>query len=198
MTTIIRLASEKDAEQILAIYGPIVRLTATSFEAEPPSVEEMRRRIADTLTHFPWLVCDRDGEVLGYTYAREHRNRPAYQWSVDLSVYVHAAQKRSGIGRALYCSLFKILVLQGYYNAYAGITLPNPGSVGLHEALGFQPVGVDREIGFKLGAWHDVGHWQLGLQPKIIPPQPPLDLKAVQQLPDWNAALSFGSAMLRV
>jgi phosphinothricin acetyltransferase len=98
----------------------------------------------------------------------------------------------------LYCSLFKMLVMQGYYNAYAGIALPNPASVGLHESVGFRLVGIYREVGYKLGAWHDVGWWQLALQPKVIPPQPPLDLKTVQQSQDWKAALSAGETLLRV
>jgi len=198
MKTIIRLASEEDAGQVQAIYGPIVSQTATSFEFEPPSVQEMRRRIADTLKHLPWLVCDREGEVLGYAYASRHRSRAAYQWSVDVSVYVHSGQRRSGIGRGLYRSLFEMLVMQGYFNAYAGIALPNPASVGLHEAVGFQPVGVYREVGYKLGAWHDVGWWQLALQPKVIPPQPPLDLKNVRRSQVWESALSAGETLLRV
>jgi phosphinothricin acetyltransferase len=197
MTTILRLATENDAEQIRAIYGPIVSQTATSFELEPPSLDEMRKRVADTLRHLPWLVCDRDGEVLGYAYASMHRTRPAYQWSVDVSVYVKTGQRRSGLGRALYASLFKILLRQGYYNAYAGIALPNPASVGLHEAIGFQPVGIYREVGYKLGAWHDVGWWHLALQPKLPSPQAPVDPDTVRRSPDWEAALSAGEVLLR-
>lgn len=197
MTTILRLATENDAEQIRAIYAPIVSQTATSFELEPPSPDEIRKRVADTLRLLPWLVCDRDGEVLGYAYASLHRTRPAYQWSVDVSVYVRAGQRRSGLGRALYASLFEILVRQGYYNAYAGIALPNPASVGLHEAIGFRPVGIYREVGYKLSAWHDVGWWQLALQPKLTPPQPPLDLDTVRQSPDWEAALTAGEVLLQ-
>jgi L-amino acid N-acyltransferase YncA len=198
MKTIIRLAAEEDSGQVQAIYGPIVSQMTTSFEFEPPSAEEMRRRIADTLAHLPWLVCDRDGEVLGYAYASPHRSRAAYQWSVDVSVYIHSEQRHSGIGRALYRSLFEILVMQGYYNAYAGIALPNPASVGLHEAVGFRSVGVYQEVGYKLGAWHDVGWWQLALQPKVIPPQPTRDLRTIRQSQEWTSALSAGETLLRV
>jgi L-amino acid N-acyltransferase YncA len=198
MSSIIRLATKNDAEQIRAIYAPIVSQTATSFELEPPSVSEMRKRILDTVGHLPWLVCDRKGEILGYAYASKHRARAAYQWSVDTSVYVHAELRRSGIGRALYGSLFKVLVMQGYYNAYAGIALPNPASVGLHEAIGFRPVGIYREVGYKMGAWHDVGWWQIALQPKAASPKPPLDLKTVQRSREWQMALSVGEEMLQV
>jgi len=198
MTSTIRLAHKNDAGQIQAIYSPVVSQSATSFELEPPSVAEMRKRISTTLASMPWLVCERKGEVLGYVYARTFRPRLAYQWSVETSVYVHAELRRSGIGRALYTSLMRVLALQGYYNAYAGITLPNLPSQGLHEALGFKPVGVYREVGFKLGAWHDVGWWQLKLQPKVVPPRPPLDLKTAQKSPGWSAALSAGEKLLLI
>jgi L-amino acid N-acyltransferase YncA len=198
MTSTIRLATKNDADQVQAIYSPVVSQTATSFELEPPSVGEMRKRISTTLTTYPWLVCERRGEVMGYVYARAFRTRPAYQWSVETSVYVHAELRRSGIGRALYTSLLRLLVLQGYYNAYAGITLPNHPSVGLHEALGFKPVGTFRGAGFKMGRWHDVSWWQLALQPKAIPPKQPIDLKAAQKSPGWEVALSAGLDLLQI
>ncbi len=189
MSAMIRLALESDAAAIQGIYGPVVRGTVISFEAEPPSVDEMRRRIADTLVTHPWLVCERDGHVIGYAYASQHKARAAYRWSVDVSVYTDPAWHRRGIGRALYASLFDILRLQGFYNAYAGVALPNPGSVGLHEALGFTPVGVYRHVGFKHGAWHDVGWWQLALQPKCGAPEPPLTMAQARAHPRWPAAL---------
>src|SRR5262249_49535543 len=150
---------------------------------ELPTVEEMRRRIVDLLPHWPWLVCEQEGKILGYVYASQHRSRAAYRWSTDVSVYIDEQFHRLGIGRGLYSSLFAILTLQGFYNAYAGITLPNPASVGLHEALGFQAVGVYRAVGFKLGAWHDVGWWQLVLYPRTIPLRAPQELKTVCTLP---------------
>ena len=196
--TIIRLANTNDAGQIQAIYAPIVRDMATSFELEAPSEGEMQQRITNTLKHFPWLVCEKNGEILGYVYASKHRTRAAYQWSVDTSVYIHHQTRRAGIGRALYSSLFKILCLQGYVNAYAGIALPNPGSVGLHEAVGFEPVGIYRQVGYKLGAWHDVGWWQLRLQQPPSAPEAPRDIHSVQQTPEWDSALATGKALLTV
>jgi L-amino acid N-acyltransferase YncA len=197
MTTRIRLATADDAPQVQAIYGPVVRDTVISFEAEPPSVEEMRHRIAYTLTQWPWLVCDRDGLIAGYAYASAHRARAAYGWSVDVSVYIDPAWRRHGIGRALYASLFTILRLQGFFNAYAGIALPNPGSVGLHEAVGFRPVGIYHGVGFKHGAWHDVGWWHLELQPKPLNPAPPASLAEVRATSAWNAALATGEPLPR-
>ena len=194
----IRLAIDSDAEQIQAIYAPIVRDTAISFETEAPSVKEMRERILGKQGHFPWLVCELDHELLGYVYAGSHRERAAYQWSVDVTAYVSAARRRSGVGRALYTSLFRILVLQGFYSAFAGITLPNAGSTGLHTSLGFQPVGVYRNVGYKLGAWHDVSWWYLPLQAPANAPAAPSSSAAVQASPAWEEALSSGLPLLKI
>ncbi len=197
MTALIRLAEEQDARQIQAIYGPIVEQTAISFETQAPSVDEMRSRISDTLTHFPWLVCVQDENFLGYAYAGKHRTRSAYQWSVDVSVYVQPQARRRGVGKALYSSLFKLLTLQGFYNAFAGIALPNPASVGLHESFGFQPVGVYKGVGYKLGAWRDVGWWALSLRPKTTHPPATRSIRELQASAEGQAALEIGLSFLR-
>ena len=131
MPPTIRLAGESDAGHVLAIYSPFCTHTAVSFEEEAPGVEEMRRRIRTVLAQHPWLVCAGGGSVLGYAYAGPHRERASYRWSADAAVYVAPDRRRRGVGRALYTSLFRLLALQGYYNAYAGVTLPNPASVAL-------------------------------------------------------------------
>lgn len=198
MAAVVRLAREADAEQIRAIYGPIVGETPISFEEVPPDREEMHSRIVSTLAERPWIVCERSDEILGYAYAGRHRARAAYRWSVDTSVYVRPDARRAGIARALYRSLLALLVVQNYYNAYAGIALPNPASVGLHEAVGFRPVGVYREVGYKLGRWHDVGWWQLALQPKPAIPADPLSVSEARSSPRWQEALSAGESLLRL
>jgi L-amino acid N-acyltransferase YncA len=190
MTATIRLATAGDAAAIAEIYRPIVASTFISFEIDPPNEAEMRRRIEETLRGWPWLVYESDGQIAGYAYASRHRARLAYQWSVDTSAYVHADFLRRGFGRCVYEPLFRILAAQGYRNAYAGIALPNPASVGLHEACGFTPVGVYRNVGFKLGEWRDVGWWQLTLSSSTEPPQPPRTLEAVQRDPSWPAMLA--------
>ena len=185
-----RLATPADGAAIAAIYRPYVTDAATSFELAPPDGDEMARRIAAGLVLAPWLVCsDDDAQVLGYAYAGRHRDRAAYQWSVDVTVYIHADHHRRGIGRALYLPLLDLLRLQGFYVAHAGITVPNPGSVGLHEALGFEAVGIYPAVGWKLGAWRDVGWWQLPLQPRPPQPAPPLTVEQAQKLPGWSAVL---------
>ena len=160
----IRCAQESDAEGILAIYAPLVRDTAISFELEPPTPAQMRTRIVETTAKLPWLIAESGQGIDGYAYASRHRERAAYQWSVDVSVYVAEERRGKGVGSGLYIVLLGMLEDMGYYSALAGIALPNPASVGLHESMGFRPIGVYRNIGYKLGAWHDVGWWQRELR----------------------------------
>lgn len=197
MGAIIRLAMGTDATGILAIYAPIVRETAISFEVVPPDVDEMRQRIDNTLRCFPWLVCADGEHILGYAYAHQHRDRAAYQWSVDVSVYVDAQARRAGLGRSMYTSLLNLLELQGYYNAYAGINLPNPASVALHEAMGFRLVGIYRSVGYKLGKWHDVGWWHRVVQAPRVPPDPPVEFDRIRSTPACERAVASGRALLR-
>lgn len=194
----IRLAIADDAAQALAIYDPVVRETTISFEVDPPTLAEMRLRITTTLERYPWLVCAAEDELLGYAYAGPHRSRPAYQWAVDVSVYIGPRRRRQGVGAALYTTLLRTLARQGFYSAYAGIALPNPGSVALHEALGFVAVGVYHQVGYKLGRWHDVGWWQRSLQPRRDEPAPPLSIAALEHDAEWAAALAAGLARLRL
>jgi L-amino acid N-acyltransferase YncA len=180
MEKIIRSVSLADAKAIRDIYAPFVSESATSFEAEPPDVSTMGLRIQEQREKFPWLVYEAGGEVLGYAYASPHRAaRKAYQWCVEVSIYIHAGVRRRGVGRALYTGLFDLLVRQGYVNAYAGVTLPNPGSLRLHQSLGFQPIGVYPRIGFKFGNWHDVVWLQLRLQEAPVPVPEPLPVKGL-------------------
>jgi phosphinothricin acetyltransferase len=186
----IRMADPHDAAAVADVYRPYVTDAVTSFEIDPPGVAEMAKRIEAVLALAPWLVCSGpDGELQGYAYASRHHERAAYRWSVDVAVYVRAAHHRRGVGRALYQSLFSLLRLQGFYVAHAGITLPNAGSVGLHESLGFRPVGVYTAVGWKHGVWRDVGWWRLPLQELVPDPAPPLALAEAQARRDWPAAL---------
>jgi phosphinothricin acetyltransferase len=164
MDTRIRIAAPADAAGVLAIYAPSVSDSATSFETAVPDAAEIQRRIETLVERFPWLVFECGGRILGYAYASPHRTRAAYQWSAEVSVYVDEAFRRRGVGRALYTALLELLRRQRFVNAYAGITLPNPSSVGLHESFGFVPVGVFRGIGFKFDEWHDVMWLHLRLQ----------------------------------
>jgi phosphinothricin acetyltransferase len=142
-------------------------------------------------------VCEIGGRVAGYAYATRHRVRSAYRWSVDTSVYVEASVRQSGVGRGLYGSLFAILSAQGYFNAYAGIALPNAASVGLHEAVGFRKVGVYQRVGYKFGEWRDVGWWQLELRAHEASPADPLDIETVRSLSECNALLARGEPVVR-
>lgn len=170
---IIRPASAADAGDIAAIYRPYVTNTVTSFEQDPPDGDEIVRRMLLS-PRLPWLVADVGDEITGYAYAAPHRSRAAYRWSVDCSVYLAADFQRAGWGGRLYTALFAELRDLGYATVFAGITQPNPASVGLHERLGFQPVGTYRRVGFKYGRWHDVSWWQLPLttEPAASPAEP--------------------------
>ncbi|MBP7703765.1 MAG: N-acetyltransferase [Caulobacter sp.] len=172
----VRTARPEDGKALAAIYRPYVLDTAISFEDLPPTAAEMSERIVATLTTCPFLVVEDNTGVLGYAYAAPHRARPAYRWSVDVTVYTAANVQRRGLGRALYTELLDRLTRQGYHAAFAGIALPNENSVGLHEALGFHHLGTYREVGLKFGKWHDVGWWRRPLNSGMptSDPHPPL------------------------
>jgi L-amino acid N-acyltransferase YncA len=163
----------RDAAVCAAIYAPYVRESVVSFEEAVPTAEELAARIARIAATHPWLVSERDGQVAGFAYGAPHRDRAAYRWAADVSVYVDPGHHRRGIGRELYEALLARLRVQRIQVACAGITLPNAGSVGLHESLGFEPVGIYRGIGWKAGAWRDVGWWQLRLLPLTDGEKPP-------------------------
>ena len=171
---IVRPADPSDAAGCLEIYAPLVRETPVSFEVEVPTEEVFARRIEETMRDYPWLVGESGGALAAYAYACRHRKRPAYKWSVEVSAYVADGCRRRGVGRALYSELLDTLKRQGYANAYAGIALPNAVSVTFHESMGFEPVGVYKKVGFKLGRWHDVGWWSLRLTEGTAPPIDPI------------------------
>ncbi len=197
MTSAIRLARSDDAGQMLEIYAPFIRDNAVSFELDVPTVAEFASRVSATLETLPWLVCEAEGTVLGYAYASKHRERAAYQWSVDVSAYITEDYRRRGVGRALYTSLFACLRLQGYFNAYGGITLPNTASVRLHEAMGFTHVGTYRDVGHKFGTWHSVGWWELALQTRADP-STLVSLPDIANTPEWLDAVASGVSLLKL
>jgi L-amino acid N-acyltransferase YncA len=161
----IRAAKADDAEAVARIYAPIVESTPDSFELVAPDAAEMRRRIAATSASHAWLVASLQGEVAGYAYGTAHRARPAYRTSVEVSVFVAPAAQRRGIARRLYDALLRELAARGYHRAFAGITASNESSVAFHRSVGFTPVGVFHEIGFKFGRWHDTSWWERDLAP---------------------------------
>ncbi len=188
MTTV-RLASPDDAAACREIYAPYVRDTAVTFEVAPPDTEQFRERMRTTLQTYPWLVCERAGTVAGYAYASQHRERDAYQWAVEVSVYVDNEFQRGGVGERLYDSLFSILERQGYYDAYAGITLPNDPSRRFHEAMGFEPVGVYSNVGFKAGSWRDVEWFHQEIQTHDDDPEPPTELSELTDSVDLQSVI---------
>lgn len=152
----IRSATPEDAAALRAIYAPYVTQSAVSFEVEVPTVAAFAARIEKALERFTWLVAESEEGSLGYAYGAAHRERAAYRWSVETSVYLDAPHHRKGVGKRLYAVLLDELTRQGYGTALAGVTLPNPASVGLHLHMGFEVVGTFARVGRKFGQWHDV------------------------------------------
>ncbi len=176
-----RLARSTDAQAFAEIYAPFVEQTVVSFEAVAPSVEEMRDHVRRTLEMLPWLTATVADEVCGYAYASKHRERSAYRWAVDTSVYIHERFRGRGVGRKLYDALFPLLERQGFRRAYAGIALPNEASIALHRSTGFEPVGTYRRVGWKLGAWHDVAWLSRDIGPVDDPPVEPIPFSCIAE-----------------
>jgi L-amino acid N-acyltransferase YncA len=180
----IRIAQAEDAAAIHAIYAPAVTSSAITFETELPGTEVMRQRILTRLEHYPWLVWEENGNVLAYAYATRFRERAAYDWIAETSIYVHADARRRGIARHLYGVLLNVMKLQGINQAVGVITMPGEVSVSLHESMGFTPAGIWRKAGYKAAQWWDVGIWQKELQPPANPPNP---LRPVSSLLESSA-----------
>jgi L-amino acid N-acyltransferase YncA len=173
VTMKVRDASVDDATACAAIYQPYVTDTAITFELDPPSPAEMAARISSAQATHAWLVLEDAGDVIGYAYGSPFKARAAYRWSCEVSVYLQQGRRRTGGGRALYTALFERLVERGFRTAVAGMTLPNDASVGLHKAMGFEPVGTYRRIGWKHNSWHDVAWTQRPLVTGDAPPVEP-------------------------
>lgn len=169
----IRAVRSTDAEAVAAIYRPYVTDTPISFETDPPGAAEIARRITRITAAYPWLVAERNDAIVGYAYGDRFRERAAYRWVVETTIYLAQGCERQGIGRALYEPLLSALTAQGFVSAIGAIALPNPPSIALHEAVGFRRVGAYERVGFKTGAWLDVGLWQRDLAPRATEPKEP-------------------------
>jgi phosphinothricin acetyltransferase len=170
----IRLATPDDAPGILAIYAPYIEKTSFTFETEVPSLDEFAERISSYLLTWPWLVSETQGKITGYAYATKYRERTAYQWCTESSIYVHDDFQQSGTGRVLYTVLVEILQRQRFRNVYAVINLPNEKSVSFHERMGFRYFATYEQVGYKLGKWKNVGWWRLVINEFGDEPSPPI------------------------
>lgn len=186
----IRLATADDAESILAIYKPYITDTSYTFETEVPSLDAFRERINTYLQRWPWLVCEIDGKIAGYAYGANYRERIAYQWCTESSIYVHDDYQQRGVARSLYSALFAILKKQGFRTVYAVINLPNDKSVALHERMGFTYFATYGNVGYKLGKWKNVGWWQLVINDYDMEPAAPVRFSEMDKafLPEIFAA----------
>lgn len=190
----IRVATADDAGAMHAIYAPHVLDGVATFETRLPGVEVMRERVTARLDVYPWLVWEEAGEILAYACAGRFRERAAYDWIAETSIYVHPAAQRRGIARRLYGALLDAMRMQGICQAAGVVTLPGPASVAAHEAMGFVAAGVWRQAGYKLGRWWDVGVWQKALAAPADPPAPVTPFRALRQSDRWHDFLAQASS----
>lgn len=175
----IRMATVEDAEDILKIYNPYILNSAITFEYEEVSVEEFQGRISNVLSGYPWLVCLIDNKIVGYGYCGPYRIRAAFDWDCECTVYLDPDYHRRGIGHALYEALFHLVKLQGYYNVYSLICVPNEGSASLHKKHGFKEVGYYANTAYKLGQWRHLSVMEKRLQDNF---DKPAQVKRINEL----------------
>ena len=185
----IRIAVPEDAAAIHAIYTPHVLQGMATFETELPGEATMRERLVARLQHYPWIVWEEQGRLLAYAYASRFRERAAYDWIAETSIYVHEDAQRRGIARRLYGVLLDGMRLQGINQAVGVITMPGVASVSMHESMGFTPTGIWRKAGYKLGQWWDVGVWQKELQAPVVPPPAVIPFERLRESAEWQALL---------
>ncbi|MGI6669822.1 MAG: GNAT family N-acetyltransferase [Acetivibrionales bacterium] len=193
----IRLATEDDCESVLKIYAPYITNTAVTFEYKIPTIAEFKERMADIQKYYPWLVCEIDNKIAGYAYASRFGEREAYKWSVDFSVYIDPEHHGKNIGKALYSALSGIIKLQGFYNAYALVSVPNIKSENLHESFGFKAIGVYRNVGYKHGKWRDIKVYELKIQEHVQSPADPLPIDKISDTDELRAIIEKAEQMIR-
>lgn len=192
----IRLITEEDASEVLEIYKPYVLNTIITFEYEVPTLAEYLQRIRTNTEEYPWLVCECNNKIVGYAYASKHRYRTAYQWSPESTIYLSPEVHGKGIARILYETLFALLRLQGYFNVYAGVALPNDKSVGFHRSVGFEEIGIFKKVGYKLGNWHDTHWFQLHLTEHVLNPATPKKIAEVENDAAFREVISKANEKL--
>jgi phosphinothricin acetyltransferase len=193
----IRLATSDDTASILEIYAPFITDTTITFEYQVPTVAEFNGRITDIQKKYPWLVCEINDNIVGYAYASAFSGRAAYDWSVDFSIYINPQYHSRKIGKALYYCLFELLKLQGFCNAFAGVALPNIKSESLHQSFGFKPIGVYRNVGYKLGKWHDVKWFGLKIQDHVNQPISPKTIDQVRNTAEFHTILQKAEQLIQ-
>ncbi len=194
MSQLIRLATPVDGAACAAIYDPVVRDSAISFETDPPTAEDMAARIADYSKVAPWLVYEEESSILGYAYGSKFRPREAYRWCAEASTYLAPEAQGRGIGTRMAQLLIELLRLQGFQSVYSVIALPNPASERLSKKLGMKRVGVLPKAGFKLGEWHDVAQWHMELNPATANPPEPKSPVECDAMPEWQALLDAANS----
>jgi len=190
------ISPEHDAASCLKVYEPYVLYTPITFDYKVPELNEFQSKILETIYEYPWLVSLKNDQIEGYAYASRHRYKTAYQWSAESTIYLTESLQGRGIGSLLYETLLSILKIQGFFNVYAGVTVPNKKSELLHSNLGFEEIGIFKNIGFKSGAWHDVKWFQKTLQEYLLNPALPLKLEELKHSSEFHTILSVANNKL--
>jgi len=197
MNCSIRLATAEDVPAILDIYAPFVRDTVISFEYDVPDIDAFQQRFSKFAKKFPWFVCEINGHIAGYSYAHQYHERFAYSWSAECSIYVDSKYHGMRIGQALYECLLGALKLQGFMNAFAGVTVPNEKSERLHASFGFEQVGILKNIGFKFGQWRDVALYAKKISDLPGDPKPPKVIWQVSDMPEFESILQRAASHVK-
>ncbi|AJA46245.1 phosphinothricin N-acetyltransferase [Clostridium pasteurianum DSM 525 = ATCC 6013] len=193
----IRLGKKSDINKILEIYKPFVENTVITFEYEVPTLNDFNVRMLNIQKKYPLLICEINDKVVGYAYASQFGERAAFNWSVELSIYISPKYHKYKIGKSLYFALFEVLKLQGYYNAYAKITSPNVKSEYLHKSFGFKLVGIYKNIAFKFGNWQDLACYELNLKDYDKSPLPPKTINEISITPKFKKILQEAEEIIK-
>ncbi len=193
----IRQITESDTNEVLEVFKPYVINTAITLEYDVPTTEEFLHRIKTNTVDYPWLICLYNNKIVGYAYASKRGNREGLKWSTESTIYFAGNFHGKGLGRVLYDALFNVLQLQGYFNVYAGVILPNEKSEALHKALGFSEVGGFSKVGYKLGKWRDCKWFQLHLSKHIVNPAKPKTLQEVKDSEAFKAIIATANSRSR-
>ena len=196
---VIRLANPNaDSEQLAAIYYPYVINTAITFDTKPVEGHSFHDKMTKSMSVYPWLVCEHEREIMGYTHGAQFRDKDAFKWTVETTVYVKEAAHGLGIGKSLYKTLINCLKLQNFGLCIGVITLPNPTSEYLHENLGFKKGMVIKKAGYKLGKWHDVGIWSADISSQGDKPTSPLTLPEIRSTKHYIDQVNRYSTLIKI
>lgn len=197
-SVLIRPVTPADAAAVLGVYSPYVLGASSTFEYDVPTLDDFTARIEKISAQYPYLVCEVDGQIVGYAYGSTHRERAGYRWCAEATVYLNETYHRRGIARVLYTALFTLMKEQGYHSIYVSILSTNESSVAFHRSMGFEDIGTFRNIGYKLGEWHSNIWMQLFLNEHHAAPALPLPITAITAREIFTQTLKTANEQIKM